>query len=273
MKKYIPFFKAGMMEEMAYKTAIFSWLLITVLQLTCIVFLWIAVYANAASPVINGFTFKEMIVYFVVTNIFSFVCLESSTLYDINTEIKDGTIAISFIKPISYRFRFLFRCMGACTCRLIIMGLPSLIISFSLFIGLGYLKIESVPVFIAHVLLFFVAMILAVAMYDTIDYMCGVLCFYTTAAWGLNFSKGVLVGFFSGTLIPLAFFPGKFGKIVEELPFKGLSQNPVFILTLRVDLLTSVKYIISSAIWLVIFSILGKLLFNHASKKVTVQGG
>ena len=94
MKKYIPFFKAGMMEEMAYKTAIFSWLLITVLQLTCIVFLWIAVYANAASPVINGFTFKEMIVYFVVTNIFSFVCLESSTLYDINTEIKDGTIAI-----------------------------------------------------------------------------------------------------------------------------------------------------------------------------------
>lgn len=273
MKKYIPFFKAGMMEELAYKSGLFAWLLITILQLMCVVFLWIAVYENAPSPVINGFTFKEMIVYFVITNIFAFMCLGTETLHDINTEIKDGTIAISFIKPISYRLRFLFRCMGTCACRIILMGIPSLIISFIAFTSLGYIKIVSMPVFIAHIVLFIVAMILAIAIYDTVDYICGVMCFYTTAAWGLNFSKTVFVNFFSGVLIPLSFFPGKFGKIVEALPFAGLSQNPVFILILRADLETSVKYILNSILWFIVFSILAKVLFKHAGKKVTVQGG
>ena len=103
MKKYIPFFKAGMMEELSYKAVIYIWVLISVLQLACVLFLWSAVYSNAEGSIINGFTFEQMIVYFVFTNIFAFICLESSTLGMIDDEIKDGTIAISFIKPISYR--------------------------------------------------------------------------------------------------------------------------------------------------------------------------
>lgn len=47
MKKYIPFFKAGMMEELSYKAAIYSWVVISILQLACVLFLWSAVYANA----------------------------------------------------------------------------------------------------------------------------------------------------------------------------------------------------------------------------------
>lgn len=273
MKKYIPFFKAGMMEEMAYKSGIFAWVFITILQLMCVVFLWIAVYDNASSSVINGFTFKEMIVYFVFTNIFSFMCLGTETLNDINNEIKDGTIAISFIKPISYRLRFLFRCMGTCASRIMIMGIPALIISFVSFVVLGYMKLPSVPVFVAHIVLFIIAMVLAIAIYDTVDYICGVCCFYTTAAWGLNFSKNVLVGFFSGVLIPLSFFPGKFGEIAQVLPFAGLSQNPVYILIMRVDLKTSIIFIANNIFWFIIFGIFAKLLFMQASKKVTVQGG
>ena len=272
MKKYMPFFRVGMIEEMAYRAGLLAWVLITFLQLICVVFLWISVYKNAVSDVINGFTFKEMIVYFVVTNIFAFICLESQTLHDINTEIKDGTIAISFIKPVSYRLRFLYRCMGACACRSLLVGIPSLVIAFIAFISLDYIRIGSVPGFIVHIVLFIIATILAVAIYDTIDYICGVMCFYTTAAWGLNFSKSVLVSFFSGVLIPLSFFPGKSANIVKVLPFAGLSQNPVSILTLRVDIETSVKYILNSIFWLIIFSILAKLIFNRASRKVTVQG-
>ena len=58
MKKYIPFFKAGMMEELSYKAAIYSWVVISILQLACILFLWSAVYANAEGSAINGFTFE-----------------------------------------------------------------------------------------------------------------------------------------------------------------------------------------------------------------------
>lgn len=273
MKKYFPFLKAGMMQEMAYKAGLFIWMLITALQLVCIVFLWVAVYANAVTPVINGFTFKEVIVYFIITNIFAFMCLENETMYGINEEIKDGTIAISFIKPISYRLRFLFRTFGTCLFRLLIMGIPTLTVSFIIFIKMGYLTIASIAEFTAHIALFLIAMIFAVALFDTVNYICGVLCFYTTAAWGLNFTKNVIVNFFSGVLLPLSFFPGKMAKIAEILPFAGLSQNPVFILISRVDINTSFVMIGKEIMWFIIFEIIAKILFNHASKKVTVQGG
>ena len=108
---------------------------------------------------------------------------------------------------------------------------------------------------------------------DTVEYICGILCFYTTSSWGINFSKNVLVSFFSGSLIPIDFFPGRFGEVVKILPFASLSQNPVYIITQRVDIKTSLMYIMMSTIWLIVFSIIAKVLFKHAIKKITVQGG
>ncbi len=273
MKKYIPFFKAGMMEELAYRAGLFAWMLITVLQLLCVAFLWTAVYNSSSSPVINGFTFNEMIVYFVFTNIFAFMCLGTETLHDINSEIKDGTIAISLIKPISYRIRFLFRALGNSAMRIIIMGIPTIVISMIVFIKMKFLIISSYPVFILHIALFIISMILAIAIYDTIDYICGICCFYTTAAWGLNFSKNVLVNFFSGVLLPLSFFPGNLGKVAEMLPFAGLSQNPIYILVMRVDAEAAAFIILKGVIWFIILNLAAKLLFIKASKKITVQGG
>lgn len=273
MKKYIPFFKAGMMEELSYKAAIYSWVAISVLQLACVLFLWSAVYANATDSVINGFTFEQMIVYFVFTNIFVFVCLESSTLGMIDDEIKDGTIAISFIKPISYRLRFLATAYGANMTRAIILGIPAYIIAFVIFSFMGYVTLGTPVEFLGRILLFLVCTILAIALNDCINYICGILCFYTTAAWGLNQTKNVVINFFSGVFIPLTFFPGLFGNICRLLPFAGLTQNPVYILMGAANMEQSVQFVLRNLIWWIVFEIVAKLLFQHASKRVTVQGG
>ena len=114
-KRYLPFFKAGAMDLVAFKFNIFSWLLVTSLQVVCIIFLWIAVYASSEfgmNSIINGFKFEEMITYLVMINIFSFVVFDGSTSYNINQEIKDGTIAMAFVKPISYRLRFVATNLG-----------------------------------------------------------------------------------------------------------------------------------------------------------------
>lgn len=273
MKKYIPFFKAGMMEEMSYKGATFIWVLITFVQLICVLFLWIAVYQGATETVINGFTFEQVIVYFTMANIFSFTSLDTPTLHDINTEIKDGTIAISFIKPISYRIRFLVRCLGCGFTRNLLFGIPAYLIAYGIFIYLGYLRIESIADTVIYILLFIICSLLAIAINDTIAYICGILCFYTTAAWGLNQTKNVLISFFAGVLVPLSFFPGRFGEVVNFLPFAGLVQNPVYIFIQRVDIVTAAGFVLKDLVWFGLFELLAKLIFINASKKVTVQGG
>ena len=74
-------------------------------------------------------------------------------------------------------------------------------------------------------------------------------------------------------VLPIAFFPNIFREIVSYMPFAGLSQNPVLILMMKYDYLECGKVLLISFGWLILLELLAKLLFNHAIKIVTVQGG
>lgn len=275
-KRYKPFFKAGAMDLLAYKFNILTWFIVSIFEVLCIVFLWVAVYSNSldgVNSVINGFNFKEMIAYLVMVNLFTFVTFDGSTLWTINEEIRKGTISMAFTRPISYRKRFLASNLGSVFVMNLMLGIPCFVIAYTVFILLGFIVVESIWAFLIHIILFFIAQLLASVINDVINYIFGVLCFYTSSGWGINQIMRVIVSFFSGTLVPLSFFPGFFGEIVNILPFAGMAQNPVLILLMKVDLINSLKLIGLSLFWWIILEIIGMLLFKVASKKVTVQGG
>ena len=75
LKKYKPFLRAGAIDTMAYRFNILMWALITVFEVACLVFLWLAVYRSSAGGMdaeIHGFTYREMISYVVLTTVFGF---------------------------------------------------------------------------------------------------------------------------------------------------------------------------------------------------------
>ena len=275
-KKYKPFFRAGAMDTVAYRFNILMWVAVTVFEVAVLVFLWLAVYRSSEAgidAVIHGFTYKEMIVYVVLTTIFGFVTFGSDTLWVINTDIRKGTIGNFVIKPISYRGKFIATNLGNFSTLLLMFGIPLYAIALIVFGCTGFLSIPSAWDFIANLGLFLVAGLLACLLNDVIAYIFGVLCFYTSSGWGLNQLKTTLVSFLSGALLPLAFFPDVFRDIVAYMPFVGMSQNPILILMMKYDYLESAKVIGIALAWLVLLELLAKLLFHHAIKKVTVQGG
>ena len=276
LKKYKPFLRAAAMDMMAYKFNILVWVIVTIFQVACLVFLWLAVYRSSEGGIdasINGFTYKEMIAYVVLTTIFGFVTFNNDTMWYINQDIRKGTLGNYVIKPISYRGKFVASNLGAFLMMAVVFGLPLYAIALGVFIGIGFLPIISVWTFIAHIGLFLVAAVVACLLNDTISYIAGILCFYTTSAWGLNSMKTTVISFLSGTLLPIAFFPPVFRDIVTYMPFAGMSQNPILILMMKYDYFESLKVIAIALAWLVVLELLAKLLFNHAIKKVTVQGG
>lgn len=275
-KRYKPFFKAGAMDMMAFKFNLFTWLLVTVFEVAVIVFLWIAVYKNSIDgfdSVINGFTFKEMICYLVMINIFTFVTFDGSTLWTINDEIKNGTISMSFVKPISYRKRFIATTLGFFAVVELIIGLPCFIISYIVFNLIGFISVTSIWTFILHIFLFLISQLIACLLNDVINYIFGILCFYTSSGFGINQIKSVLISFLSGSLLPLAFFPGVFKDIIMYLPFSGMANNPIMILLMKFNLVDSLLSIGLSILWLIILEFVAHIIFNHASKKITVHGG
>ena len=276
LRKYKPFVRAAAIDMMAYRFNIITWAIVTVFQVACLIFLWLAVYQSSEGGIdasINGFTYKEMIVYTVLTTIFGFITFNDDTLWYINQDVKQGTIGNFLIKPISYRGKFIASNLGAFLMMSVVFGIPLYAGGLGVLIGIGYLPVLSVWDFIAHFALFLVASLLACLLNGALSYIFGILCFYTTAAWGLNALKTNIVSFLSGTLLPIAFFPPIFREIVTYMPFAGMSQNPVLILMMKYDYLECGKVILISVIWLILLELLGKILFNHAIKIVTVQGG
>ena len=276
LKKYKPFLRASAMDLMAYKFNILIWVIVTIFEVACLVFLWFAVYQSSKGGFdasINGFTYKEMIVYVVLTTIFGFVTFNNDTLWFINQDIKKGTIGNYVIKPISYRGKFVASNLGGFLMMSIVFGIPLYVIGLGVLIGIGFLPILSVWTFLAHVGLFLVSSVIACLLNDTIAYIFGILCFYTSSAWGLNSLKTTIISFLSGTLLPIAFFPPIFRDIVSYMPFAGMSQNPVLILMMKYDYFDCLKVILIALSWLIILEAFAKLLFTHAIKKVTVQGG
>ena len=276
LKKYKPFFRAASMDTMAYRFNILMWVIVTVFEIAVVIFLWLAVYSSSEGgidSVINGFSYKEMIVYVVLTTIFGFVTFGSDTLWYINNDIKKGTIANYVIKPISYRGKFVASNLGNFVTVFVIFGIPLYTVAISVFAGIGFLPINNAWDFVAHLGLFVISGLLACLLNDTIGYIFGVLCFYTSSGWGLNSFKTTLISFLSGALLPLAFFPNGFREVVSYMPFAGMSQSPILILMMKYDYLECLKVIGISLGWLVILELFAKLLFNHAIKKVTVHGG
>ena len=276
LKKYKPFLRASAMDLMAYKFNILTWVIVTIFEVACLVFLWLAVYSSSERGMdasINGFTYKEMIAYVVLTTVFGFVTFNNDTMWHINQDIIKGTIGNYVIKPISYRGKFVASNLGSFLMMGLLFGLPLYGISLGVLIGIGFLPIVSVWDFIAHIGLFLVSSVLACLLNDTIAYLFGILCFYTSSAWGLNSLKTTIISFLSGALLPLAFFPPIFRDIVGYMPFAGMSQNPILILMMKYDYWQSLKVILISLAWLIILELFVKLLFSHAIKKVTVQGG
>ena len=138
---------------------------------------------------------------------------------------------------------------------------------------LGFLPGLSFPAFFANLGLFLLSGLCASLLNDTIAYIFGILCFYTSSGWGLNSLKVTLISFLSGTLLPIAFFPKGLRDVVSWMPFAGMSQNPVLILMMKYDLKESLRCVALSVAWIVVLELFAKLLFSHAVRKVTVHGG
>ncbi len=272
-KRYKPFFRTGAMNLLAYKFQMIMWLVISCLQVACIFFLWDGVYKSSTTAIVNGYTFEQMIVYMAFVNVFTFVALGGDTMWSIVREIKNGTIAMSFVKPISYRVRFIFTTLGD-TCMLVcLFGIPCYTILYLVFALIGYITVSSWWMFLIQIALFLVASLIATLLWDCVNYICGILVFYTTAGWGLSNLKDAIIRFLSGSLIPLAFFPPWAEKVLAYSPFAGISQNPVLILLGRYSIAESLQCIVIALVWLIALEGLAWLVFNRASKKVTVQGG
>lgn len=99
------------------------------------------------------------------------------------------------------------------------------------------------------------------------------LCFFTISPQGWRMVLTGAVDFLSGNIIPLPFFPEKYLKIVELLPFAYMQNVPFRIYCGDLAGAAILPAILKQVIWLFLLTFLGIFIWKRVEKKIVVQGG
>ena len=274
LKLYLPFSKAGVKIELAYKAQIVMWMIISFIEVFFVIFLYEAIYRNSPdgmSSVINGFSFYDMILYMITSFFFTFLMGSGDTSYDIATDIREGTIANTMTKPVSYRLRHLFTYFGVFGFDAVVVLLPFLTVVYGIFIGTGLLQVTAGR-FILNVIFFLLFTLIAGFVNNALSYFIGLMVFYTDHLFGLNMARNAIQGFLGGQMVPLAYM-GTVGVVFSYTPFAFMNSVPVLTLMGKVDVMQAIIYILIALVWIFVIELANRLIFRHALKKLTVQGG
>ncbi len=267
-KIYKPFINAGLQEATTYRANWIFFMLGNILGCFVSYFIWNAVFISSGGENLNGFTMPQMVVYiflmFLTTSLIS-----SGGTYDIGEEIRDGSIAMRMIKPISYNATFLFQEIGNKIMTICVLIIPMVIgveICRTVFMG-------SVQFNIAGFLLYIVSCVFAYLINFFFNICFGFIAFIIKYLWGANMMKNCIVGFLSGSVIPLSFLPDILERIFLFLPFASLNYTPVMIYMGMYSGLELLFYMGLQLFWVMAFWGLSKLLWHIATKRLCVQGG
>ena len=266
IKSYFTFTKNMLQRQFAYKANTVMFVLGDMMIIAVTYYLWKAIYSSSATSALNGFSYGDMIIY-VLLSFLTQCVISTEVSKTISREVRDGSIASNLIKPISYEKRMFFE------------GIGSTIYGFMLVFLWGFggilllsVKYERVPG-IFNLGLYFVSLVLSYIINFYYNYSMGLLTFKVTNMWGVNQIMEAVTALFSGTLIPLTFFPQMVQRIFDFFPFKSIIFTPCMIFLGKLDGMSIFLSILQQLLWVVIMVIIGKKMYKALVKNLTILGG
>lgn len=263
MDRYGIIAKGSFMARIVWRSSIIFTFIGNFLYIILLYYLWKAIYQGTES--INGVSFDQTFVYLAVASCL-FTIFQVSTEWLMSDEILRGDIIIKVVKPIDYQFHKLFEALGSVLCNFITILVPTL---------LAVIFIFNTPINLGtNLILFLISVFWAMFISFFIDYMIGLIAFFTESIWGISIAKNVIVLLLSGAIVPLYFFPEGLQSIIHYMPFQAIFNIPLLILTdpsLNVGQISGFMCI--QVVWIGVLFVLSRLFHNKATQAITINGG
>lgn len=224
---------------------------------------WTALYSGRGS--LNGINLRDMISYILVSSFVSALGY-SGIAYKIAGQVKDGTIGNELIKPINYKHMIMFHELGENLFHSVFIRLPIVIL-------FGIIIKAMLPASVISFVLFLISVIFGITIIYGLNFIYGILAFWLKTSEYVNFVSRALMTLFAGTFVPLWFYPQFLYNISKVLPFRFITFEPMQIYLGKVDL-NGALYIIGFQIaWIIILTIIQKLMWQSVQRYLVIQGG
>ena len=266
LKTYLPFAINVFQRNLSYRANVVIFILGQAMMLGVTYYLWKAIYGSSPDNIIKGFSLNEMIIYVLISFLTGLI-ISADILHDIYREVKDGSIAINLIRPISYEKRMIFQGLGNVMYNFVVI----FIVSFTVITILYYKYTGSLSLF--NIIVYLISMMLGVLINLYYSYAFGLISFKITNMWGLSQIVGAITQLLSGALIPIVFFPQGIQWIFKFLPFSSMIYTPTMIYLGKITGLELIKAIGIQVIWLGILIVIARVMWNTLIKKLTILGG
>jgi ABC-2 type transport system permease protein len=264
LNRHIGVIAAVIKQEMTYRFNFFTSIVGALLTMALLYYLWSAIYHSATSM---GMSYQALITYVCLGQAFSFARPgQRRVLVRIGYGIRRGDVILDLIRPTNYQLLTFSETLGAYLMEIAMVSLPSYLLALLVF-GI------ALPASAEAALGFVISLMGAIFLIFSLDFLTGLLGFWTSSVWGLGYAKIAVVDILAGTIIPLTLFPEWLRRIVLILPFKGMAYTPLAIYVGEIEGSAIWTNILGQLAWGIGLVLLTRLLWLRARRRIEIQGG
>jgi ABC-2 type transport system permease protein len=262
INKYLAIFKVSAQNQLAYWNEVLLGSSFMIVIIFVMIQIWRVIFSENPNSLIAGFSMENMIWYLFITELIT--TSKSRTIIMIGEEIKSGTVSYLLNKPYSFIQYFLFNSLGEISIRMIIKGIFGGLL-MTLFVGSAGINLNILLIVI-------LLLLLSIILDYYLSSFLGMLAFWMEDTKSIRFIYQKLIFIFGGLLFPLDIYPEFFQKVVKFLPFDEILYGPAKMFV-RFDLSESLILFKHQIIWIIVFIVLTKILYEKGIKKVDINGG
>jgi ABC-2 type transport system permease protein len=258
---YVEFAKKAFTRESTYRVEVFSNIGSLIFRVYLMRSLWTALYAHNAAP--PNIPLHAMITYATIALLMSLV-LEVDGTRSIHEKLRQGSIATDLMRPINLPLSFFSDGFGMTLFHAFTI-LPSLL--FALF--LVHIDVPNPAAMLAFALSFALGYVLN----SLINFLMNMVAFWTLETFALQLMVRWTSDLLSGQLLPLTFFPGFLGNIVQNLPFAAIYSAPLRIYIGDLSPKSYAATFETQVFWILVSGAVAAFIWSRAQRHIVVQGG
>jgi ABC-2 type transport system permease protein len=264
LRMYLEFSRKAFQRAAAYRFDAWTRLLSNIMSLFMWGFIWYGLYAGKA--VAGGVSFRAMFSYVLVSMALQGLHGAATPLWEIQERVRSGDIVMEFMRPYDYPLRCLFSDLGSMAFHFFTAVIPLYAILFAVFHPV-------MPTSLTQWMLFVFSAALGYLIRYSIELTFGLFTFWLVETGGVEDIFYFSISLFSGSVIPLWFFPHWLGKIAYFLPFQGIFFVPNAIFVGQLNDAALVQALLTQVFWVLASLALLRFVWSRASRKIVVQGG
>lgn len=260
---YLELIRIRFLTMLAYRVNYYSGIAIYAINIGAYYFVWTAIYAGQQE--LGGFTAQQMTTYIAVAwmaRAFYFNNLDR----EISNEIRDGSVAVQFIRPYQYVIVKMMQGLGEGLFRFLMFSVPGMVVACLLF----PVTLPSDP---AAWGLFLIMLVFSFLINTQINIIVGLGAFFLENGEGLMRMKRAVMDLLTGLIVPLSFFPQWAESLLQLLPFQAISYLPASVFTGRTSGVEGWSALGVQALWFVLLIVPMVWIWRKARYRLFVQGG